>query len=78
MILFEIKNYISDKQRVSLQELSWHFQRDPELMQCMVSHWVRKGVITEAEKPAGCGTRCSQCQSEETIVYQERTRSVND
>ncbi len=70
MILLEIKRYLKDKQFVNLQELSLHFQRDPEIMREMLGHWLRKGVICKAPNPAGCGLKCVKCKPEFSEVYQ--------
>lgn len=70
MILVELKKYLQTKQTATLQELAWHFKRDPGMMRQLLSHWIRKGVIVRAATPAGCGTRCVQCKPEYAEVYQ--------
>lgn len=69
MILIEIKNYIAQKNTATLQELSFRFQRDPELMRQMLQHWIRKGVIIKLDAPVGCGSRCTQCRPEIAQEY---------
>jgi putative ferrous iron transport protein C len=70
MILLDIKNYFYDKPSVNLKDLSLHFQRDPETMRDMLSHWIRKGIIKRIESPTSCGTSCFQCQPAIAEVYQ--------
>src|SRR3989338_6563331 len=70
IILIDIKKYLREKQTATLQELAWHFKRDPEMMRQLLSHWIQKGVIVRAKTPAGCGTRCVQCKPEYAEVYQ--------
>jgi len=69
VILIDVKNYLSQKQTATLQELSLHFQRDPDFIRQLLSHWIKKGIISPAEKPIGCGTRCTQCRPEIAQVY---------
>jgi len=65
----DIKHYLKEHKVANLQELSLHFQRDPEIMRDMLSHWLRKGVICRAPKPAGCGVSCGQCKPSVAEVY---------
>lgn len=62
MILLDIKHYFEEHKTANLQDLSLHFQRDPEIMRDMLSHWLRKGVIHKTPNPAGCGVSCVQCE----------------
>jgi len=69
MILLEIKQYLKAHKVANLQELSLHFQRDPEIMRDMLSHWLRKDVIYRAPNPVGCGVTCGQCKPSIAEVY---------
>lgn len=69
MILLEVKKYLAEKKVCNLQEIAFHFQREPSVMRNMLAHWVRKGVISETDKPQGCQTRCVQCKPELVAVY---------
>ena len=40
MILTDIRKYLSERNVVSLQDLSLHFKIDPDAMQGMLEHWV--------------------------------------
>lgn len=69
-MLLAIKDYLSVRKTASLQELSLHFCKHPEMMRDMMSHWVRKGKVCCLQKPPGCGTRCVQCKPEFAEEYQ--------
>jgi len=69
MILLEVKDYIKQKQWVNLQDLSLHFQRDPDTMRDILGHWLRKGVVRRAPQPTGCGVKCGQCKPTIAEVY---------
>jgi len=69
VILIDVKNYLQEKKVVNLQELSLYFQRHPDTMRDMLMHWLRKGVISKAPKPAGCGVKCGQCKPSVAEVY---------
>lgn len=69
MILLEIKQYLMTKKRVILQQIAVDFKKDPEMMRMMLRHWINKGCVAAAAKPAGCGSRCTQCKPEFAEVY---------
>ncbi|MCB1826836.1 MAG: FeoC-like transcriptional regulator [Coxiellaceae bacterium] len=68
-MLLEVKDYIKQRKWVNLQDLSQHFQRDPETMREMVAHWLRKGVVRRVPKPSGCGVKCGACKPSSAEVY---------
>ncbi len=59
MILIELKHYLSEKKRVSLNELAYHFDTTPEAIRGMLEHWIRKGKIRRAE--GACGKSGCHC-----------------
>ncbi|OGT54448.1 MAG: hypothetical protein A3F17_07600 [Gammaproteobacteria bacterium RIFCSPHIGHO2_12_FULL_41_15] len=69
-MLLAIKNYLMTKKTASLQELSCHFQKSPDMMRDLLGHWVRKGCVRQPYKPEGCGTRCHGCPAAEVELYQ--------
>lgn len=68
-MLIAVKKYIEQREQVTLQQLSLHFNRDPEHLREMLAHWIRKGVIQTMPKPTGCGVRCVACRPEVAEVY---------
>lgn len=69
MILLEVREYIKLRQSVNLQELSLHFQCNPDAMRDILGHWLRKGIVFQASQPVGCGVRCIQCKPGTAEVY---------
>jgi len=69
VILLEVKDYIKQRKLVNLQDLALRFQRDPDTMREILGHWLRKGVIHKAAKPAGCGVSCGSCKPSVAEVY---------
>lgn len=69
MILLDIKCYLKERKRTNLWELSLHFQRDPEIMRDMLSHWLRKGVVVKMLNSTACGVKCIQCETSVSEVY---------
>lgn len=68
-MLLAIKDYMTTKKIANLQELSLHFKKQPDTMRCMLQHWIRKGKICRADKPAGCGVKCQMCKPSIAEVY---------
>ena len=71
-MLIAVKEYFLVKKTVNLQELSLHFKQQPETIRCLLQHWVRKGKVCRAVKPAGCGSRCQLCKPSVAEVYEWR------
>lgn len=68
-MLVKVRSYLSERGRVSLRDLVWHFQVEPDAMRGMLEHWIRKGkIIREASCPP-CGSGCCQCPSDLTEFY---------
>jgi putative ferrous iron transport protein C len=60
MILADVKNFIQERQIVSMMDLIVHFNSDPETLREMLEFWIRKGTI---EKVQTCDTSaCNKCQ----------------
>jgi putative ferrous iron transport protein C len=82
MILSELRTFIQARQRVTLGELTTHFDIDPEAMRGMLQKWLRKGVIVKMSANEACGTQCCQCDPLLTEIYQwqcdtEQSRNTN-
>lgn len=71
MILSELRDYIQAQSRVSLKDLSLHFNVDPHALRGMLQKWISKGrVRKEMAGGASCGTGCCQCDPLITEVYE--------
>ncbi|WP_198246356.1 FeoC-like transcriptional regulator [methane-oxidizing endosymbiont of Gigantopelta aegis] len=70
MILSEIRNYVRDKKRCTLNELVMHFDVDAEAMRGMLSKWAKKGKIRQIPVSSSCGSSCHKCNPELTELYE--------
>ena len=69
MILSQIAAYIEKRGQASLADIALHFDVDPNAIRGMLEVWVRKGRIVRLGTQTGCGTSCTQCDSNQTEVY---------
>ena len=77
-MLLDIKRYLMERQRVSLQDLALHFDTDADAMRGMLAAWVRKGKISKCDAVAcgGCSSSCSTAQNEEAYEWREKMVEV--
>lgn len=61
MSLIQLKQHMQQVKQSSLFELCRATKINPEVLQSMLQHWVRKGKVCEVNSQEGCGTRCQQC-----------------
>ncbi len=54
----------------SLSSLCVYFNRDPNVLRDMLSHWVRKGKVRQCMKTPKCGVKCNQCSIAATEIYE--------
>ena len=69
MILAELRNYIQQRQQVSLADIINHFDVDEQAVRPMLEVWINKGKIHRKMSTASCGSSCSQCQTASTEFY---------
>ena len=72
MILTDIRKYLSERNIVSLQDLSLHFKIDPDAMQGMLEHWVRKAKVKKVAQDVSCTGCCKACTARQVELYQWR------
>ena len=72
MILSELQQYISQRQRVSLADLKLHFQMESDPLRDMLNRLIRKGRVRRED-----GKKCGGCHScgAETIEFYEWVKS---
>jgi len=70
MILSDLRSYIKDKQRVTLNDLVLHFHVDANALQGMLAKWVSKGKVRKSPAPSNCGTGCCKCDPLLTEIYE--------
>lgn len=65
MILTEIRDYIKERQLVSLSDLKLHFKTSSDEMRGMLSQWMKKGKVVKHETPSGGCHGCKSCSCHE-------------
>jgi hypothetical protein len=70
MILSELRNYLKDKKRVTLNELVIHFDVDADALRGMLAKWIKKGKARQLPVGFGCGSTCTKCDPTLTEFYE--------
>lgn len=70
MILSELRDYLQQRNQVTMADLVQHFQIDATALRGMLDKWIRKGYLRSIPLKSGCGTNCCQCDPLLTEVYQ--------
>ncbi len=70
MSLLAIKNHMMKVKIASLSNICMCLKIDPDLLRNMLAHWMRKGKIRKCMKTPACGTKCMQCSSLTTELYE--------
>ena len=73
MSLLELKDYLQHQKTANLWQIAKHFDSDPDAVQAMLQHWIRKGKVICKKKTPACGKTCFQCLQEfiETYIWQD-------
>lgn len=70
MTMIELRNFVRQRQRVSLQEISQRFHVEAGVVEGMIAIWVQKGKISSHENTSGgCGGCCS-CEKGLRLYYE--------
>lgn len=69
MILSDLRDYIKQRQQVSLADIVNHFDTDEQAARLMLDIWINKGKIHRKRATASCGSSCNQCQTANTEYY---------
>ncbi len=70
MILSELRAYLLDKKRVSLNELVIHFDCDASALRGMLQKWISKGKLRKLPTDPACGTSRCKCDPTLTELYE--------
>jgi bacterioferritin-associated ferredoxin len=70
MILSELRRYLQQQQRVTLQELVIHFKCDADALRGMLGKWIRKGKVKKLNPNVKCGAGCGKCDPALTELYE--------
>lgn len=71
MILSDLRGFLRDRRRASLNDLVLHFHMDADALRGMLAKWISKGKVRCV--PAGdtaCGTSCCKCDPLLTEIYE--------
>ncbi len=70
MILSELRDYLKEHKRVTLNELVIHFDIDPDALRGMIAKWISKGKVRPLPVGKGCGSTCHKCDPTLTEFYE--------
>lgn len=70
MILSDLRNYLKDKHRVTLNDLVLHFHVDANALRGMLEKWISKGKVRLSPAGSSCGTSCCKCDPLLTEIYE--------
>ncbi len=71
MILSDLRHYLQERRRVTLNDLVLHFNVDANALRGMLRKWISKGKVRQS--PIGgsaCGTSCCKCDPLLTEIYE--------
>jgi hypothetical protein len=67
MTLFELKAYLQAHKQVTLTEIAYHFDSEPDVVASMLVHWVRKGKVRQLIQTS-CNKGC--CSGNLPDIYE--------
>jgi hypothetical protein len=70
MSLLEIKRYLMRVRVATLTQLCHIFNASPQTMRCLLEHLVLSGKVRQCKKRPACGTKCAQCPTDATLMYE--------
>lgn len=70
MILAELRSYLREKHRVTLNDLVLHFHVDANALRGMLQKWISKGKVRLSPAGSNCGTTCCKCDPLLTEIYE--------
>jgi hypothetical protein len=79
-MLLALKAYLMTHNIVRLEELARHFNEDPNVIQDMLEHFIRKGqVVKQIPSAAGCDDCAMKCSGgfEQFTTYEWKKPPVN-
>ncbi len=75
MILNEIRQFLDQQGRASLEEIAHHVKADPGAVKGMLELWVRKGRVKKLSVSDLCGG-CKRCETVDFYVSEDRNGVV--
>ncbi|MBC8523767.1 MAG: FeoC-like transcriptional regulator [Chlorobium phaeobacteroides] len=61
MSLLELKEYLKNRNIVSINDLCIYFRTSPETLEPMLEQWIRKGKLRKETAESCCGGKHSSC-----------------
>ncbi len=69
MILSQLRDYLAERCRLSLQDMANHFDADPEALRGMLAILERKGQVQKLAAGTACGG-CCKCNDAAPELYE--------
>jgi putative ferrous iron transport protein C len=69
-MLLQLKSYLKEKGIVSLEELAAYLDEDPNVIQDMLEHFIRKGQVVKKVSSDRCDTCTMHCGIDLLAVYE--------
>jgi hypothetical protein len=77
MILSDLRQYLQNHQRVSLNDLVLHFQIEADALRGMLAKWIARGKVRKQMSGGeNCGGSCCKCDPLLTEIYEWVDQSV--
>jgi hypothetical protein len=79
-MLLALKSYLMTHNSVRLEELSNHFNEDPNVIQDMLEHFIRKGQVIKQTPTPACDNCTMGCSGglEQFTIYQWQKSQKSD
>jgi putative ferrous iron transport protein C len=72
MILSELRDYLAERRRASMRDLTHRFDNDPEVLRDMLNRWIDKGRLRRAMTVNACSdagkSSCTGCGSGDPLL----------
>ena len=70
MILVEVRRYLKQRWRATLEDIAFHVEADPRAVQGMLEQWIRKGKVRRYLLSESCGSRCNGCNTGAVEIFE--------
>lgn len=70
MMLSKVTDYLRERQRASVQDMSYALAATPEALKAMLETLERKGRVRRLPSGTACGGGCSKCDPHNVDIYE--------
>lgn len=70
MILSELRGYLQQRRRATLNDMVLHFQMDADALRGMLGKWIGKGKVRLSGSGSACSSSCCKCDPLLTEIYE--------